>query len=74
LIEANKNSKNTYCYPGLLINSKKNIANDLISYLKKNKIDARNAQPQISSMPIFGKKFNNENCFVGVKLEIYSFR
>jgi perosamine synthetase len=61
LIEGIKNAKNTYCYPCLLINSKESIANDLISYLQKNKIDARNAQPQISSMPIFGKKFNNKN-------------
>ena len=56
-----KNSISTYCYPIIEIISKNiNERDNILKYLNSFNIDARCAQPRCSMMPMFNKKFKNQ--------------
>lgn len=59
LIEESPITRSTCCYPPLMLDDSFPISrNQLISELGKRNIDARNAQPRMSQMPMFESRHN----------------
>lgn len=55
-------TSNTYCYPAMQLLENYPISREvLIQMLRDLKIDSRPAQPRISEMPMFTKRFDNVN-------------
>lgn len=57
-----QNTKSTFCYPAMLLTERSRVTRqELLDRLAADNIDARPAQPRISGMPMFERRFDNKN-------------
>jgi perosamine synthetase len=62
LIEPAKGTTSNYCYPPLLMDPSSGLDRDaLINFLQSHGVDARNAQPRLSKMPMFDSRVQTPN-------------
>lgn len=60
LIQEAEGTRSTCCYPPLLLNEGvRRTREEILTALREDNIDARNAQPRISRMPMFEQRYQN---------------
>ena len=59
ILKENHGDRANYCYPALLLKSKKISRDNLVQTLKKYNIHSRNAFPRMSLFPMYKARFKN---------------